>query len=180
MGNLPPTPEELAAAAREALRKSPPLTGRAALCPARAPGIHQCPRASNQAHRRLGRAGAEPRDVDGPGPHPTTEKRPPGPGAVVSWFVCSDLSAPPTARVIARFEKINYAKRADRVVIRHGRRKVVAIIEIVSPGTRTAGTHCGRHRESGGHPEPGCTLARCRSVPTHATRPTRDSKGDLV
>lgn len=44
--------------------------------------------------------------------------------------------APPTARVIARFEKINYAKRADRVVIRHGRGKVVAIIEIVSPGNK--------------------------------------------
>ena len=45
-------------------------------------------------------------------------------------------TAPPTARVIARFGKINYAKRADRVVIRHGRGKVVAIIEIVSPGNK--------------------------------------------
>jgi hypothetical protein len=45
-------------------------------------------------------------------------------------------TAPPTARVIAKFEKINYAKRADRVVIRHGRGKVVAIIEIVSPGNK--------------------------------------------
>jgi hypothetical protein len=38
----------------------------------------------------------------------------------------------PTARVIERFERINYAKRADRVVIRHGRGRVVAIIEIVT------------------------------------------------
>jgi Protein of unknown function (DUF4058) len=45
-------------------------------------------------------------------------------------------SAPPTARVIARFDKINYAKRADRVVIRHGRRRVVTIIEILSPGNK--------------------------------------------
>lgn len=45
-------------------------------------------------------------------------------------------SVPPTARHIARLEKINYAKRADRVVIRHGRGKVVAIIEIVSPGNK--------------------------------------------
>jgi hypothetical protein len=45
-------------------------------------------------------------------------------------------TAPPTARVIAKFERINYAKRADRVVIRHGRGKVVAIIEIVSPGNK--------------------------------------------
>jgi hypothetical protein len=43
---------------------------------------------------------------------------------------------PPSARLIARIEKINYAKRADRVVIRHGRGKVVAIIEIVSPGNK--------------------------------------------
>ena len=45
-------------------------------------------------------------------------------------------AAPPTARVIARFERINYAKRADRVVIRHGRGRVVANIEIVSPGNK--------------------------------------------
>ncbi len=38
--------------------------------------------------------------------------------------------------MIAKFERINYAKRADRVVIRHGRGKVVAIIEIVSPGNK--------------------------------------------
>src|SRR5205823_1432932 len=45
-------------------------------------------------------------------------------------------TAPPTARVIAKYEKINYAKRADRVAIRHGRGKVVAIVEIVSPGNK--------------------------------------------
>lgn len=45
-------------------------------------------------------------------------------------------TAPPTARVIAKFERINYAKRADRVVIRHGRGRVVAIIEILSPGNK--------------------------------------------
>jgi Protein of unknown function (DUF4058) len=47
-------------------------------------------------------------------------------------------SAPPTARVIARVEKVDYAKRADRVVIRHGRGKVVAVIEIVSPGNKAS------------------------------------------
>ncbi len=45
-------------------------------------------------------------------------------------------TAPPTARVIAKSERVNFAKRADRVVIRHGRGKVVAIIEIVSPGNK--------------------------------------------
>jgi hypothetical protein len=43
---------------------------------------------------------------------------------------------PPTARLITRIERVNYAKRADRVVIRHGREKVVAIIEILSPGNK--------------------------------------------
>ncbi len=46
--------------------------------------------------------------------------------------------APPTARVIARIEKTDYAKRADRVVIRHGYGKVVAVIEIVSPGNKAS------------------------------------------
>jgi Protein of unknown function (DUF4058) len=45
-------------------------------------------------------------------------------------------AAPPTARVIARMERINYAKRANRIAIRHGLGKVVAIIEIVSPGNK--------------------------------------------
>ena len=45
-------------------------------------------------------------------------------------------TAPPTARMIAKIERVNYAKRADRVVIRHGRGKVVAIIEILSPGNK--------------------------------------------
>jgi hypothetical protein len=46
----------------------------------------------------------------------------------------SVAEVPPTARVIAKLERLNYAKRADRVVIRHGLGRVVAIIEIVSPG----------------------------------------------
>jgi hypothetical protein len=43
-------------------------------------------------------------------------------------------TAPPTARVIAKLESINYAKRADRVVIRRNRGRIVAMIEIMSPG----------------------------------------------
>jgi hypothetical protein len=45
-------------------------------------------------------------------------------------------TAPPSERLIAKFERINYAKRADRVVIRHGRGEVVALIEILSPGNK--------------------------------------------
>jgi hypothetical protein len=42
----------------------------------------------------------------------------------------------PSARVVRKLERVNYAKRADRVVIRHGRGRVVAIIEILSPGNK--------------------------------------------
>lgn len=45
-------------------------------------------------------------------------------------------TAPPTARVIARIEKAVYAKKKSRVVIRHRREYVVAIIEIVAPGNK--------------------------------------------
>jgi hypothetical protein len=41
-----------------------------------------------------------------------------------------------SARVVQKFERINYARRADRVVIRHGRGRVVAIIELLSPGNK--------------------------------------------
>ncbi len=34
---------------------------------------------------------------------------------------------PPSARVIAKEERVNYTKRADRVVIRHGRGKVQSL-----------------------------------------------------
>jgi Protein of unknown function (DUF4058) len=42
----------------------------------------------------------------------------------------------PSARVVAKLEGINYTKRKNRVVIKHGRGTVVAIIEIVSPGNK--------------------------------------------
>jgi hypothetical protein len=57
--------------------------------------------------------------------------RPPGPGGGVAV-----KDAPPKARVITRSEKVAYARRASRVVIRHGRGRVVAMIEVVSPGNK--------------------------------------------
>ena len=44
--------------------------------------------------------------------------------------------APPTAKMVAKFERNTYAERADRIVIRHGRGEVIAISEIVSPGSQ--------------------------------------------
>lgn len=43
---------------------------------------------------------------------------------------------PPSARLVAKLERINYARRADRIVIRHGRGRIVSVIEIVSPGNK--------------------------------------------
>lgn len=45
-------------------------------------------------------------------------------------------AAPRSDRIQAKRERINYAKRKDRVVIRHGLGRVVAIIELVSPGNK--------------------------------------------
>lgn len=42
----------------------------------------------------------------------------------------------PTARVVARNERSAYARKKNRIAIRHGRGRVVAIIEIVSPGNK--------------------------------------------
>ena len=58
-------------------------------------------------------------------------RKPQGRGGVVTA-----LAPAPSARVIQKLQTINYAKRADRVVIRHGRGRVVAIIELVSPGNK--------------------------------------------
>ncbi|VTU00793.1 Uncharacterized protein OS=Candidatus Entotheonella sp. TSY2 GN=ETSY2_30415 PE=4 SV=1: DUF4058 [Gemmataceae bacterium] len=57
----------------------------------------------------------------------------PGPGGSGGVAVAV---APPTAHTVTRFASTRYSDRANRVVIRHGRGKVVAIIELVSPGNK--------------------------------------------
>ena len=44
--------------------------------------------------------------------------------------------APPSARFITRSEAASYARKADRITIRHPDGDVVAVIEIVSPGNK--------------------------------------------
>jgi hypothetical protein len=44
--------------------------------------------------------------------------------------------APPSARFVVRSEAANYARKADRIAIRHPDGDVVAVIEIVSPGNK--------------------------------------------
>jgi hypothetical protein len=58
---------------------------------------------------------------------------PPRPGSVAT-------AVRPTARQVLRVERINYARRKDRVVIRHQDGQVVAVIELVSPGNKDGQT----------------------------------------
>jgi hypothetical protein len=44
--------------------------------------------------------------------------------------------APPRARHLLRLEASSYARRADRITVRHRHGDVVAIVEIVSPGNK--------------------------------------------
>jgi hypothetical protein len=44
--------------------------------------------------------------------------------------------APPRARIIQRSEESVYARKADRITVRHRHGDVVAVVEIVSPGNK--------------------------------------------
>ncbi|QEH33864.1 hypothetical protein OJF2_23950 [Aquisphaera giovannonii] len=46
-------------------------------------------------------------------------------------------SAPPRARLVSRIEQQVYARKVDRVAIRHRHGQVVSVIEIVSPGNKS-------------------------------------------
>jgi hypothetical protein len=47
-------------------------------------------------------------------------------------------AAPPKARFVVESEADSYARRANRIVIRHRHGEVVAVIEIVSPGNKSS------------------------------------------
>lgn len=46
------------------------------------------------------------------------------------------LEAPPRASIVVQTQKQTYAKKADRLVIKHPNGRVVAVIEVVSPGNK--------------------------------------------
>jgi hypothetical protein len=46
------------------------------------------------------------------------------------------LAAPPPARFVRRVEPDRYARKANRVTVRHSQGHVVAVIEVVSPGNK--------------------------------------------
>jgi hypothetical protein len=45
-------------------------------------------------------------------------------------------AVPPRARLVLRSEAVTYARKADRISVRHRHGQVVAIVEIVSPGNK--------------------------------------------
>jgi hypothetical protein len=47
-------------------------------------------------------------------------------------------TAPPRARVVRRAEDHIYARKADRIAVRHRHGQVVAVVEIVSPGNKAS------------------------------------------
>ena len=59
----------------------------------------------------------------------------PAPGIPSSGGLAVEV-APPKARIVTRSEAANYARKANRITIRHPDGDVVAVIEIVSPGNK--------------------------------------------
>src|SRR5271157_1607591 len=50
--------------------------------------------------------------------------------------------SPPRARLVRRSEAENYARKSDRVTVRHRHGQIVAVVEIVSPGNKGATMSC--------------------------------------
>ena len=50
--------------------------------------------------------------------------------------------APPRARLVRRSEAEIYARKSDRVTVRHMHGQIVAVVEIVSPGNKGATMSC--------------------------------------
>src|SRR5262249_4056211 len=71
----------------------------------------------------------------GPEPDVVTLELTPPPGLPAPGGVAVNLQ-PPKARFVARSEAAGYARKANRVTIRHPDGDVVAVIEIVSPGNK--------------------------------------------
>jgi hypothetical protein len=46
------------------------------------------------------------------------------------------VATPPRARIVQQAEMERYASKADRIVVKHARGQVIALIEIVSPGNK--------------------------------------------
>ncbi len=59
-------------------------------------------------------------------------------GGVATQAVAARTQAPPSAQIIRRSTKELYAARANRVVLKHHLGRIIAVIEIVSPGNKNS------------------------------------------
>ena len=62
-----------------------------------------------------------------------SSQRPEAPEASTGLAVAA---FPPRARLVGRAEESTYARKADRITVRHRHGQIVAVIEIVSPGNK--------------------------------------------
>ena len=87
---------------------------------------------------------------------------------------------PPKARFVTSAEVDRYARKANRILIKHPLGAVVAVIEIVSPGNKSSG-HAVRSfvRKAEDLLRQGVQPAGRRPVPAVASRSARHSQGDL-
>jgi hypothetical protein len=73
--------------------------------------------------------------VGGPSPdvvalQATSARKPPRSNRAVP------VATPPRARIVQHAEMERYASKADRIIVKHARGQVIALIEIVSPGNK--------------------------------------------
>ena len=68
----------------------------------------------------------------------TLNRRPKGPGKGEPAGGLAVATAPPRARFVVEGEANTYARRANRIRIQHRHGQVVAVLEIVSPGTKSS------------------------------------------
>lgn len=60
----------------------------------------------------------------------TSPRKPPRPNRAIP------LATPPKTRIVQEAEMEAYASKADRIIVKHARGQVIALIEIVSPGNK--------------------------------------------
>ncbi len=77
--------------------------------------------------------------VSGPIPDVLTLNRNPSPaGKPVANGGLAVAPGPPTARFVIEHEEDTYARRANRIKIQHRHGKVVAVLEVISPGNKNS------------------------------------------
>jgi hypothetical protein len=77
--------------------------------------------------------------TQGPVPDVLTLRLPPGRGeASGASSAVAVAAAPPRARLVRQAEERIYARKADRIAVRHRHGQIVAVVEIVSPGNKAS------------------------------------------